>query len=112
MVNPLNGNQIRGMILRQGYSATEAAAYSWGNITQGIVNTGKGVLTAQCGNRVGSGTFKAVKDFGKGDVVCGTLCSISIGCEAICATITNATGNGKIHNYGRIKRRFACIHEI
>ena len=41
MVNPLNGPQVRDLILKQGYSATEAAAYSWGNITQGIANTGK-----------------------------------------------------------------------
>lgn len=88
MVNPLNGPQVRDFILKHGYSATEAAAYSWGNITQGIANTGKVTLSAQCGNRVGSATFKATKDYGRGDVVCGTLCSVSIGCEAACAFVT------------------------
>lgn len=88
MANPLNGNQVRDFILKKGYSATEAAAYSWGNITEGIANTGKGALTAQCGNRVGSGAFKATKDFSKGDMLCGTLCSISMGCETVCGVIT------------------------
>ena len=36
MVNPLNGDQVREYILKQGYSATEGAAYAWGNITEAI----------------------------------------------------------------------------
>eukprot|EP00980_Cylindrotheca_fusiformis_P030310 scaffold24649_cov2193-Cylindrotheca_fusiformis.AAC.14 len=88
MTNPLNGPQVRDLILKHGYSATEAAAYSWGNITQGVANTGKATLTAQCGNRVGSGAFKATKDFSRGDIICGTLCSLSIGCETACAVVT------------------------
>ena len=82
MINPLNGNQVRDVILQQGYSATEAAAYSWGNITQGLANTGKSALTIECGSRVGSGVYKATKDFAKGDMLCGTLCSVSMGCFA------------------------------
>lgn len=87
MVNPLNGKQVRDLILKQGYSATEAAAYSWGNITEGIANTGKGALTAQSGSRVGSGAFKASKDFHRGDLLCGVLCSVSIGCETACVAL-------------------------
>lgn len=66
MVNPLNGPQVQDYILKQGYSATEGAAYAWGNFTQAIANTGKSALTAQSGNRIGSGAFKATKDFGRG----------------------------------------------
>lgn len=46
MVNPLNGNQMRDFLLKQGYSATEATAYAYGNVTEALPNTGKGALTA------------------------------------------------------------------
>lgn len=46
------------------------------------------MLTAQCGNRVGSGAYKATKDFVRRDMVCGTLCSVSIGCETACIAVT------------------------
>jgi hypothetical protein len=68
MINPLNGQQVRDLILKQGYSTTKSAAYSWGNITEGIANTGKGALTAQSGSRVGSGAYKVTKDFTRGDI--------------------------------------------
>ena len=45
-------------------------------------------MTTQCDNRCGSGAYKVTKDFGRGDVVCGTLCSISIGCETVCVAVT------------------------
>lgn len=69
------------MIIKQRYSTTEAVAFSWGNLTEGLANTGKGALTAESGSRIGSGAYKATKDFTKGDIVCGTLGSVSIGCE-------------------------------
>lgn len=103
MINPLNGKQIRDVILKQGYSATEAAAYSWGNITEGIANTGKGALTAQSGSRVGSGAYKATKDFTRGDVVCGTLCSISMGCETACIAVTWVPMPGKFTTIAILK---------
>ena len=103
MVNPLNGPEVRNLILKQGYSATEAAAYSWGNITQGIANTGKGALTAQSGSRVGSGAYKATKDFAKGDVVCGTLCSVSMGCETACIAVTWIPMPGKFTTIAILK---------
>ena len=46
MINPLNDAQVRDYILKQGYLAREAAAYSWGNFTEAIANIGKGALTA------------------------------------------------------------------
>ena len=87
MVNPLNGPQVRDTILKKGYEAAESTAFFWGNTTQALADTGKGALTAQCGSRVGSGAFKATKDFGRGDIVCCTLCSISMGCELACGAV-------------------------
>ena len=45
-------------------------------------------MTAECGNRIESGVYKAIMNFAKGDVLCGTLCSISIRCEVTCTVIT------------------------
>ena len=49
--------------------AMESTVYSWGNITEGIQNTGKGALTVDSGKRAGSGIFKASKDFVRGDTI-------------------------------------------
>ena len=103
MVNPLNGQQVRDYILKQGYSATEAAAYSWGNFTEAIANTGKSALTAQSGSRIGSSAFKATKDFGRGDAVCGSLCSVSMVCETVCVVITWLPIPGKFTTIGVLK---------
>lgn len=103
MVNPLNGPQVRDAIIKKGYEATESAAFAWGNATQALADTGKGVLTAQCGSRVGSGAYKAAKDFGKGDVVCGTLCSVSMGCEFACGVITWVPMPGKFTTIAILK---------
>lgn len=119
MVNPLNGPQVRDLILQQGYSATEATAYAWGNITQGIANTGKGALTAQSGNRVGSGAYKATKDLARGDTVCTVLCGISIGAETACMLITWIPMPGKFTtiailkgvSYGTTKFRDMCAND-
>ena len=88
MTNPLNGPQVRDAILKKGYEATEAGAFFCGNTIEALANTGKSALTAQFGSRVGSGAYKATKNFTKGDLLCGTLCSISIGCEIACGVIT------------------------
>ena len=103
MVNPLNGPQVRDAILKKGYEATESAAFFWGNTTQALANTGKGALTAQCGSRVGSGAFKATKDFSKGDILCGTLCSVSMGCEIACGVITWVPMPGKFTTIAILK---------
>lgn len=103
MINPLNGKEVRDFILKQGYSASEAATFSWGNITQGVANTGKGALTAQSGSRIGSTAYKATKDFSKGDVVCGTLCSVSLGCETACVIVTWIPIPGKFITIAALK---------
>jgi len=48
-----------------------ASAYFWGNITQTVQDSTKGVLTAHSGKRLATTGFKATKDFGRGDSVCG-----------------------------------------
>jgi hypothetical protein len=103
MGNPLNGPQVRDAILKKGYEATESAAFFWGNTTEALANTGKGALTAQCGSRVGSGAFKATKDFSRGDIACGTLCSVSMGCEVACVVITWVPMPGKFATIAILK---------
>jgi hypothetical protein len=95
MINPLNGPQVRDVILKKGFEATEAAVFFWGNTTRAVSNTEKGALTVQCRSRVGYGTYKATKDFTKSDILCGTLCSVSIGCEIACGVITWLPVSGK-----------------
>ena len=83
----LNGPSVRDTILSQGKTSTEAATFFWANITQGVMDSSKGALMIDSGRRAGAGTFKASKDFARGDLVCGSLCCISIGCEAISGTL-------------------------
>lgn len=79
----LNGPAIRKTILNQGKTATESTAYFWGNITRAIQDTTQGSSTIYSGHRIGVSTFKASKNFVKKDVMCRSLCCISIGCEAL-----------------------------
>ena len=102
-VNPLNGAQVRDFILKKGYSTTEAASYFLGNITEAISNTGKGVLTAQNESRFGYGAYKATKDFAKSDIICGTLCSVSMGCETVCIVVTWIPMPGKFTTIAVLK---------
>lgn len=99
----LNGAGVRDAILKQGQSATEGAAYFWGNVTKGVQDSGKGVLTVDSGRRAGVGTFKASKDFARGDVVCGSLCCVSIGCEAAAGVLIWCPIPGKIVTVSALK---------
>lgn len=83
MVRPLNGPAVRDAILNQGKRATEGAAYFWGKVTKGVQYSTKQALTVDSGRRAGVGTFKASKDFTRGDVMYGVLCCVSIGSEAV-----------------------------
>ena len=96
MAGPLNGAGVRDKIIEHGMKATESTAYFWGNITRGIQETGKGALTIDSGKRVGSGLFKASKDFARGDAFCGGLCGISTGCEIIAGVLVWCPVPGKI----------------
>lgn len=48
-----------------------------------VQDSTKGLLTVGIGPRASLCTFKASKDFARGDVICGDLCYVSIGCEAV-----------------------------
>lgn len=96
MAGPLDGPGVRDAILKQGKIAKEGTAYFWGNITKGVQDSTKGALTIDSGRRVGVGTFKAASDFGRGDVLCGGLCCVSIGCEAVSGILVWCPIPGKI----------------
>lgn len=99
----LNGPGVRDAILSQGKTMTEATAFFWGNITQGVVESGKGAVTIDSGRRVGVGVFKASTDFARGDVMCGGLCCVSIGCEAISGVLVWCPIPGKIATVSGLK---------
>ena len=92
----LNGAGVRDAIIKQGQTATEATAFYWGNLTKSIQDTGKAGVMVDSGKRGASGIFKATKDFSRGDPVCGTLCSVSVGCEATAAVLVWVPIPGKI----------------
>jgi len=102
-VGPLNGPGVRDAILSQGKTATESAAYFWGNVTKGVQDSTKGALTVDSGRRAGVGTFKASKDFAGGDAMCGSLCCVSIGCEAISGVLIWCPIPGKIVTVSALK---------
>jgi hypothetical protein len=83
----LNGDAVRDTILKQGMKVTEASAYFWGNMTKAVQDSSKGALTAHSGKRLATSGFKATKDFGRGDPVCGALCIISLCCETPSAVV-------------------------
>lgn len=103
MGSPLNGPGVRDAILNQGKTATEGAAYFWGNVTKGVQDSTKGALTVDSGRRVGVGTFKASKDFARGDAMCGGLCCVSIGCEAVSGVLVWCPIPGKIVTISALK---------
>ena len=106
MVRPLNGTGVRDAILQQGQTATEGAAYFQGNVTKKVQDSTKGYLTVDNGRRAGVGTFKASKDFTRGDAMCGTLCCISIGCEAVSGVLVWCPVPGKIVALSALKATF------
>lgn len=99
----LNGPGVRDAILKQGKTATEATAFYWGNLTKSIQDTGKAGVMIDSGKRAASGTFKATKDFTRGDAVCGTLCCISIGCEVSAGVLVWVPIPGKIATVAALK---------
>jgi hypothetical protein len=96
MSGPLNGAGVRDAILSQKKSATESTAYFWGNVT-------KGALTIDSGRRAGADTFKASKDFARGDVMCGTLRCVSIRCEVVSGVLVWCPIPGKIVTVSALK---------
>jgi len=103
---PLHGLDVRDISLvslEKGKSTKESMAYFWGNITQGVQDSTKGALTIDSGRRAGVGTFKASKDFARNDILCGTLCCISIGCEVVSGVLVWCPIPGKIPTISALK---------
>nr|AZJ16662.1 hypothetical protein [Seminavis robusta] len=98
-----NGDGVRDTILNQGMKATEASAYFWGNATKAVQDSSKGALTAHSGKRIATTSFKAATDFGRGDPVCGTLCTISACCETASGVIVWIPFPGKICTLSGLK---------
>jgi hypothetical protein len=98
-----NGDEVRDNILKQGMKATEASAYFWGNATKAAQDSSKGALTAHSGKRIATTSFKATKDFGRGDPICGTLCTVSACCETASAIILWIPFPGKICTVSGLK---------
>ena len=99
MIKPLNGAGVRYAILTQGRTVTEGTSYFWGNVTNSIQDTSKGLLMIHSGGRAGVGTYKAGKDFARGDA----LCCFSIGCETISGILVWCPIPGKITTLSTLK---------
>ena len=63
----------------------------------------KGVITIDSGKRAGAGTFKASKDFARGDTVCAGLCCVSIKCELLSGILVWYSVLGKIAAVSALK---------
>ena len=98
-----NGAAVRDFIRNQGIKGTEAAAYFWGNATQTIQDSSKGVLMAHSGKRLATTGFKATKDFSRGDPICGSLCSVAACCESVSGVIVWIPFPGKICTLSGLK---------
>lgn len=103
MVDPLNGLGVRNAILKQGKTTTEGAAYFLGNVTKRVQDSTKGAVIIDSGRQAGVDTFKASKDFARGDVMCGSLCCVSIGCEAVSGILVWCAIPGKIVTISALK---------
>lgn len=112
MGDSLNDTSVRDRILKCRKTAslfkikdtnTEAATDFLGNFTKGVQDSAKGAVTVDSGRRAGVGTFKAGKDFARGDVMCGSLCCVSICCEAVSGILIWCPIPGKIVTISTLK---------
>ena len=108
----LNGEGVRDAILSQGKTATESAAFFVGNITKGVQDSTKGAIMVDSGRRAGVGTFKASKDFARGDAICGSLCCVSVGCEAISGVLIWCPIPGKVLTVSALKATSMACQKV
>jgi hypothetical protein len=114
--------EVQTMVEKTG----QAASYVAGNqteaiqvLTNGIVDTSKGIVTTHSGTRAGVSIFKGVKDYFRGDLICTGLCSNSLICETTAGIIIWMPIPGKICavsglkgvSYGCMKIRDMCAAE-
>jgi hypothetical protein len=103
MVGPLNGPQVRDKLLMEGKMVAEGNAYFWGNLTKSVQDSSKGAITVDSSKRAATGTYKAGKDFSRGDSLCGGLCCISIGCEVLSGVFVWCPIPGKVMTISVLK---------
>lgn len=107
-----NGDAVRDTIMKQGMEATEASAYFLGNAAKAVQDSSKGALTAHSGKRLATTGFKATKDFGRGDPVCGTLCTVSACCETASGIVVWIPFPGKICTLSGLKAISICCESV
>jgi hypothetical protein len=119
--------EVQQTIEKTGATAAEAASYVAGNkteaiqtITNGVIDTSRGVVTAQSGQRAGTSIFKGAKDYARGDILCTGLCAVSTVCESTSMVIVwipmpvgkiCTLGLLKGVSYGCMKIRDLCAAE-
>lgn len=89
------------------------------SLTNGIIDSTKGAITAQSGARVGTSVYKGAKDYAKGDTLCTGLCATSGICETAAGIIIWIPIPGKICvvstlkgiSYGCMRIRDLCAAE-
>ena len=77
--------------------ATEASAFFWENPTKAVQYFTKSDLTAHSGKRL------ATTGFGRGDPVCGILCTVSACCETASTVVVRIPFSGKICTLSGLK---------
>ena len=90
----MSPREVQKTIEATGANAVQAASYVAGNkteaiqaLTNGVVDTSRGVFTAHSGQRLGTSVFKGVKDSARGDILCTGLCAVSGMCETAAGII-------------------------
>lgn len=107
-----NGDAVRDTIIKQGMKSTEASAYFWGNATKAVQDSSKGALTVHSDKRLATTGFKATKDFGRGDPVCGTLCTVSACCETASGIVVWIPFPRKICTLSGLKAISICCERV
>ena len=88
-------------------------------LTNGIIDSTKGVITTHSGTRIGGRVFKDVKDYAKGDILCTGICTTFGICETATGVLIWIPVPDKICavfalkgvSYGCMKIRDLCASE-
>lgn len=72
-------------------------------MTKSVQDSSKAVIMVDSGRKAGIVTFKAARDFAKNDLMCGGLCSVSVGCEILSSILIWCPIPGKIVTVSTLK---------
>lgn len=112
--------EVQETIKRTGSSAVEAASYVAGNkteaiqaLTNGVIDTSRGAVSAHSGQRAGVSIFKGAKDYARGDILCTGLCAVSTLCETTAGVIVWVPmPTGKLCTLSALKSVSYCCMKI